>query len=120
MKANKTWNSDYQTWEVPNSERPYRSKFACFTCKQAYLKTLVNQTKRVYCTNCGKELIDRGYLFESPKKQDIQKWKIDEILAQNGFRYHRVGMIVKISSFLKRNNLSTPKQVQTYFDQYNK
>lgn len=77
---------------------PYKSHYACFTCRKAFKRRLLRdinrnetQEKPALCPDCGSMMADMGKDFEAPKKDDIKKWRHFENLYQVGISFHSCG-----------------------------
>lgn len=87
----------------------YRDHFACFNCRKSFKywqwkecdestfqskQRLEHVPRKIVCPDCSKPMIDMGLDFKSPRKTDLEAWKILELLAKNGFTFNGCGCFV--------------------------
>ncbi len=80
----------------------YKQHFACFHCRKTFKRKLLNDLKdsvagqqkesvEAKCPDCGSYMANMGLDFESPKKDDLKKWKVMEGLFELGETFHSCG-----------------------------
>lgn len=66
-------------------------KKTCFKCKKSFNRSIDFGSERKYpCPDCGNEMTLMSHKFRPPEKSNIQKWKLVEYLAQNGFIFQSI------------------------------
>lgn len=76
----------------------YKPHYACFNCrktfKRRFRKDVKNGESFVFeakCPDCMELMADMGLDFESPKKDDVKKWKHLQSLYSVGITFHSCG-----------------------------
>ncbi|WP_174870706.1 hypothetical protein [Pectobacterium polaris] len=95
----KEWNEHLQIAEEKVEYLQYRSKWACFHCRTAFVRFLSKQ-QTVCCPTCGAITSDMGYLFKSPARKNKKAWAIIQLLAKYHLGYYRVGAVAFIDTFI--------------------
>ena len=66
-------------------------KNICLNCKISFNQgTDFDKIFLSNCTTCGSAMTQVDQKFKPPKKNQIKKWEVVNILIQNGFRYDRI------------------------------
>jgi hypothetical protein len=78
------------------TERPYKTKFICWTCRKVFKRRLLSDFKRdiehtpttdEVCPNCGKAGRFVGPQFRAPKLGDAHAWRTMETLCSIGLLF---------------------------------
>jgi hypothetical protein len=76
----------------------YKPHYACFKCRKSFKRKLMRDVNRddkimveAKCPQCGELMANMGFDFESPKKDDINKWKHIKSLFSVGITFHSCG-----------------------------
>ncbi|HEY1193126.1 hypothetical protein [Flavobacterium sp.] len=75
----------------------YKPHYACFNCRKTFKRRLFRDIKtgesgfEAKCPQCGELTADMGLDFESPKKDDLKKWKHIKSLYSVGITFHSCG-----------------------------
>ncbi|ACX90170.1 hypothetical protein [Pectobacterium parmentieri] len=113
----KEWNEHLQIAEWQPEHLQYRSKWACFYCRTAFVR-FQSQQQAVRCPTCEAITSDMGYLFQPPPKHNKKAWAIVQLLAKHHIAYHRVGAVAFINAFITEYGKSPLKAVQKNIDLY--
>lgn len=90
----------------------YRSKWACFHCRTAFVRYVPKDSAHRVCLTCKRVATDMGYLFEPPRRNDYKSWRIVELLAQYQLSYDRNGMIPKIRYLITEDSRASYTEIQ--------
>lgn len=113
----KEWNAPLQVVEEKPEYLQYRSKWACFHCRTAFVR-FRSQQQTVCCPTCQAIASDMGYLFKPPAKRDKKAWAIAQLLAEHHISYYRVGAVAFINAFITEYGTLPLKEVQKNIERY--
>lgn len=59
---------------------------ACFDCRKSFAKTESDTPRK--CPECAEPMTDMGAFFEPPRKLNVKRWNVMNVLADNGYRFN--------------------------------
>lgn len=112
------WDEDTQAIVIRSDSFPYRSKWACFTCRKSFTRIRQSYDAKVKCPDCSSQATDMGHLFEPPPKSNRRAWEVAEILGNYGFGYRRASSKYFIRQFFTDGDTLPPKLVRCRVEKY--
>lgn len=107
----KVWSEELQTVVAQADTRDYRSRWACFACRTAFVRwrTAADEARMAICPTCKVPARDMGYLFTPPPRRDQRAWARMRVLADHGIRFHRTGSVAFINAFLLTDGVGSAR-----------
>lgn len=65
-------------------------KIVCFSCRKSFSEKPNELHIPEKCPQCGGDIIHYTHRFRSPKKADINAWKVVTFLYEHGFTYQHI------------------------------
>ena len=66
-------------------------QWACLACRKVFKKPDADASARVPCPDCGQPMTRMGKAFRAPRDANLAQWQKVELLAHNGFVFHKDG-----------------------------
>jgi hypothetical protein len=60
--------------------------WACFDCRKSFAKDVSEMPRK--CPECAKLMTDMGAFFEPPRKLNVKRWAVMEVLADAGYKFN--------------------------------
>jgi DNA-directed RNA polymerase subunit RPC12/RpoP len=96
-------------------------KSICVECKTAFSKgNNLNTINESSCTKCGQKTILVNHKFKPPPKSDVKKWKIVQLLLENGFRFDTEHEYIGEGIYTKINYPTGIVEVKEFIKKYKK
>ena len=93
-------------------------KIVCLNCRSSFNRDTDNLGVPEKCKKCGDEVIWYPHLFQPPKKNDLNAWKVVRFLYNNGFIYYHIRNEENTSTVqYPRTMIEAKEFVEKYKDQ---
>ncbi len=79
-------------------------KKVCLKCRISFsisTNSEIENIKVVNCSHCNEKMAIVHHKFKPPKRNDLKKWKLVELLVKNGFLFQSVYEQISVGVFLK-------------------
>lgn len=84
--------------------------WVCFDCRKSFHKRPSEMAWK--CPDCANPMTDMGVYFEPPVRQALRKWKVMQVLGENGYKFQREASKSFIESYVLITKNPSPERVK--------